>query len=109
MSELRAGGVALIIRSLDPSDVGKCVTLISVIDAGEDFVSPSGLKCHSGKSKSSWLVTGDICAEAREPHRHPKCDFYGWGLYEADRLMPIDGEDFSDEDIYEKDIERSGT
>lgn len=106
MAELRAGGMALIIRSTEPSDVGKCVTLVSLIEPEMDFVSPSNIQCTSGKTTSSWLVVGDVYAEAKEPYDLPKSDLYGWGLYKVNSLLPIDGEDFSDEDIYEKDIER---
>lgn len=86
MAKLRAGGLAIIIRSRFPENVGKTVRLIKF----------TGFDEHLGGdawelTALSWLTgtlhpikPGDLCT--------------GRGK----NLMPIDGDDFSNEDEHQK-------
>ena len=86
MAGLRAGGLALIIKSRTPADVGKVVTTERVLINGERFIAPDGTGCWWRHGDGCWLVTGDIKPEN-------DCPYYGWAAYSASNLMPIDDGD----------------
>lgn len=83
MSELRAGGLALVFGLIkDAHENGKSATLISKCD-----VQDSEEKC--------WKVEGDFIAKNGEA---------GVGYFWSRNLMPIDGENFSHEDERQKEL-----
>jgi len=85
MAELRAGGLAMIIRSQFPENVGKTVSLIKFLGEGE------------WKLTALSNLTGTIC-----PVRAgDSCT----GM--SQNLMPIDGDDFSNEDEHQKEREHA--
>lgn len=85
MAELRAGGLAIIIRSRFPENVGKTVILIKFMGEGEwELTALSDLK-----GTLYPVRAGDSCV----------------GL--SQNLMPIDGDDFSNEDERKKEREHA--
>ncbi|HFE8995024.1 TPA: hypothetical protein ACGATL_000259 [Raoultella ornithinolytica] len=85
MAELRAGGLALIIRSPFDENVGKTVSLIKFMGGGEwELTALSDLK-----GALYPVRAGDSCV----------------GL--GQNLMPIDGDDFSNEDERQKELEHA--
>ncbi|EPG3492488.1 hypothetical protein MDW84_002494 [Klebsiella pneumoniae] len=91
MAELRAGGLAIIIRSRFPENVGKTVRLIKLIGFDESLGGyeweVSALSELTGALYPAKV--GDICV----------------GLDK--NLMPIDGDDFSNEDQLQKEREHA--
>lgn len=104
MSELRAGGLALIIDSVDLDEVGKCVTTISLIPAGGRFTSPHGRQTNNCADFAAWFVTGDVNAHLGDGVSIWHTARMGWSLYPPQYLIPIDGEDFSHEDERQKEL-----
>ncbi|WP_233979579.1 hypothetical protein [Pectobacterium versatile] len=102
MAELRAGGLALIVESINPEDVGKCVTTISLIPAHGSFTSPHGRPTNNNADFAAWFVTGDV--KALMGKGSPVWAGRGWSLYPPQYLMPIDGDDFTHEDEREKEL-----
>ncbi|HHS9692468.1 TPA: hypothetical protein ACTW9J_002769 [Klebsiella michiganensis] len=100
MAELRAGGMALIIDSATPEEVGRCVSLIKLIPVRGSFTSPQGRPTNNAGENPAWLVTGDV--KARLGGDSPIWAGNGWALYPSQYLMPIDGDDFSNEDEHKK-------
>lgn len=91
MAELRAGGMALIINSPFPENVGKAVRLVKFMGFDESL---SGyvwkLTALSELTGTLYPVkAGDLCT----------------GL--SKNLMPIDGYDFSNEDEHQKEREHA--
>ncbi|MDM3050921.1 hypothetical protein OGV87_09965 [Citrobacter sp. CK183] len=87
MAQLRAGGLALIIKSQFPENVGKTVRLIKFTGFDETLGGDTW-----ELTALSWL-TGTL---------HPvKVGGLCIGL--SKNLMPIDGDDFSNEDEYQKE------
>lgn len=93
MAELRAGGLAIIIRSLFPENVGKVVKLGAF--AGE-INHPDGHGIYWRIEAISGL-TGTL--------GRIESGFNGLAL--AKNLMPIDGDDFSNEDERQRERERA--
>lgn len=88
--ELKAGSLALIVKSEATEDVGKCVTLVKLVSPGQTFVAPDGIECYfRNEFEKSWVVIGDIYAG----EFNGKKVFYGWAIYPPERLLPIDGDD----------------
>lgn len=86
MAELRAGGLALVIKSTDPDQVGKVVTLIQLVSPG-DFLF--NRKRYVSKATGPvWLCE--------------KPDAYV--THYPSQLMPIDGDDFQHEDERKKEL-----
>lgn len=97
MSELRAGGLAIVLPCLSgeceiPSEwAGTCVKLIRFVKAGEGIFD---------------------CPEVNEGRPFKHSNFSVWvvengslrGTVTAKYLMPIDGEDFSHEDERQKEL-----
>ncbi|TCW07095.1 hypothetical protein EDF73_113157 [Raoultella sp. BIGb0138] len=89
MAELRAGGLALVINSTKPEQVGMVVTLLKLVYPGRFTLN--------GK---------EYCAKANSPVwlcEKPEAyvTYYPW------QLMPIDGDDFSNEDEHQKEREHA--
>lgn len=85
--ELKAGGLALVIRSTDLHEVGRTVTLMRLVHPGEEFTAPGGIPCRwRADNPASWLVTGEV--QSNMPTGQV---FYGWSVFPPTHLMPIDG------------------
>ena len=105
MAELRAGGLAIIIDSIAPEDIGKCVQTVSLIPPLGRFNSPQGRPTINSSEIASWLITGEVTAKLGE--ESPAWAGKGWALYPPQYLMPIDGDDFSNEDQHQKEREHA--
>ncbi|WP_312423661.1 hypothetical protein [Kosakonia cowanii] len=101
MRELKSGCLALIIDSNKQSDIGKCVTTVELVAARGSFKSPHGRQTVNCSDCACWLVTGDVKSEMGK--ESPVWSGNGWSLYPPQYLMPIDGDDFSDELISDKE------
>ncbi|MBZ6546888.1 MULTISPECIES: hypothetical protein [Klebsiella] len=102
MAELRAGGMALVIASGNKNEIGKSVTLIRKVLSGEFHQFPNGssyaMKTNTGQSM--WVVSGDVSIYTSKPSG-------GMSIFPSSHLMPIDGDDFSNEDQHQKDREHA--
>ena len=107
MSELRVGGLAIIIQSSIEHEVGKVVTCLELISPGMPFVPPQ-TNAHTfqwpDNYPTAWMVSGDIQSECQWQRRMGTFLVNGWGIYTSDQLMPIDGEDFSHEGERQKEL-----
>lgn len=93
MAELRAGGVAIIIRSRFPENVGKTVNLVRFL----------GEVHHCLGYGIYWEV--EALAVLAGTRRRVKPGSIG--MAQSKNLMPIDGDDFSDEDEHQKEREHA--
>ncbi|SXD48205.1 Uncharacterised protein [Klebsiella quasivariicola] len=91
MAELRAGGLAIIIRSHFPENVGKVVKLVACVG---EMNSPFGCGVY-------WEI--EAMSEIKGTLWRVKPGLNGLAL--AKNLMPIDGDDFSNEDQRQKERE----
>lgn len=105
MAELRAGGLALIIDSATPEEIGRCVLTVNLIPVHGSFTSPHGRPSNNGGDIPAWLVTGNVVAKLGK--ESPLWAGKGWALYPPQYLMPIDGDDFSNEDEHQKEREHA--
>ncbi|HHS9552222.1 TPA: hypothetical protein ACTXCE_003326 [Raoultella planticola] len=105
MSELRAGGMALIIDSATPEEIGRCISLVKLIPVRGSFTSPQGRPSNNAGEIPAWLVTGNV--EAKLGKGAPLWAGKGWALYPPQYLIPIDGDDFSNEDERQKERENA--
>lgn len=97
--ELKAGGLALVISSTDASDIGKCVTLVHIVQPGQLFTSPQGHHCRwLEKYGPAWVVIGDVIQTI-----NGKVVMKGWACFEPRSLLPIDGDDHQERDRMDKD------
>ncbi|MFU2170481.1 hypothetical protein [Klebsiella grimontii] len=93
MAESRAGGLAIIIRSRFPENVGKVVKLVACVG---EINHPLGrgvyweLEDMSELAGTLWRVKSGST-----------------GMAQAKSLMPIDGDDFSNEDQRQKEREHA--
>lgn len=62
MSELKPGGLAILIKAHIPSDVGHCVTTVGIVDPGECIDTPIGT-LQNWTSIPVWYITGDVRSE----------------------------------------------
>lgn len=84
--ELKAGGLALVIKSTDAHEVGRAVTLLRLIEPGETFTAPDGTLCRwRPENPASWLVAGEV--QSNMPSGEV---FHGWAVFPPTHLMPID-------------------
>ncbi|EPM0664036.1 TPA: hypothetical protein MAB38_004721 [Klebsiella pneumoniae] len=93
MAELRAGGLAIIIRSRFPENVGKVVKLVTCVGKINYDLNPEiywEVEALSELSGTLWRA---------KPGSN--------GLALAKNLMPIDGDDFSNEDQHQKEREHA--
>ncbi|WP_432782145.1 hypothetical protein [Klebsiella michiganensis] len=97
MAELRAGGMALVIASGNKNEIGKSVTLIRKVLSGEfhQFPNGSSYAMNTNTGQSMWVVSGDVSIYTSKPSG-------GMSIFPSSHLMPIDGDDFSDEDEHQK-------
>ncbi len=101
MAELRAGGLALVLASGNQNEVGKTVTLVRVVSSGEYLKFPDGCEYTMIETgQQIWVVLGDVSIYKREPSG-------GMSIFPAKSLMPIDGDDFSNEDERLKEWEHA--
>lgn len=93
MSELRAGGLAIIVMSVSHENLGKVVTLIEFIGSVDKGVHKSRNDIWRIRAANSLLrgFKGEVL-----PGEIARCP----GAW----LMPIDGEDFSHEDERQKEL-----
>lgn len=96
MSELRVGGLALIIQSRIPENIGVTVRLLKNLGVVSGVIE--------NKEFEAWHVESTSCVKLR--------GYLPGGLVidtkevncPAKWLMPIDGEDFSHEDEHQKEL-----
>ena len=101
MAELSAGGMALIIDSATSEEIGRGVQAVSLIPVRDSFTSPHGRPSNNGGDIPAWLVTGNVVAKLGK--ESPQGAGNGWALYPPQYLMPIDGDDFSNEGERQKE------
>ena len=100
--ELKAGGLALVVKSTDAEDVGKAVTLVQLIQPGECFMAPNGDYCRNRpENQPGWLVLGDVICRS-----HGAYIATGWAIFPPANLLPIDGDDHQERDQLAKDKPR---
>ncbi|EPH1720592.1 hypothetical protein P2116_004662 [Klebsiella quasipneumoniae] len=101
MAELRAGGLALVLASENQNEVGKTVTLVRVVSSGEYHKFPDGIRYTMiGPGQQIWVVSGDVSIYTNKPSG-------GMSIFPSKSLMPIDGDDFSNEDQRQKEREHA--
>lgn len=93
MAELRAGGLAIIIRSRFPENVGKTVRLVRFI--GEVHQS------------TGYGIYWEVIALAGLAGTRKRVKPGSAGMVQSKNLMPIDGDDFSNEDERQKEWEHA--
>lgn len=97
--ELKAGGLALVVKSTDAHEVGRAVTLLQKVTSDDEFTAPDGTVCRWPRGRpDSWLVDGDV--QCNMPGGSV---FYGWAVFPPSHLMPIDGDDHQERDQLAKD------
>ncbi|HEC2625672.1 TPA: hypothetical protein R2K43_000829 [Raoultella planticola] len=101
MAELRAGGLVLVIASGNQNEVGKTVTLVRVVSSGEYHKFPDGSSYTMMElGQQLWVVSGDVSVYTSKPSG-------GMSIFPSSHLMPIDGDDFSNEDEHQKEREHA--
>ena len=101
MAELKAGGLAIIIRShASPCDLGKTVTLVKLLRPG-DIYDPedNGELYRHADNINAWLVRGDCTLMC-----NGEAVKIGFALYSTRALLPIDGDDFQHENERKKEL-----
>lgn len=98
MAKLREGGLAIIIGG-NPETIGVVVTTLRIVNPGEIIVTPRGQRFSNGGSQR-WLIH----SEALSITLPDGVTIDDYCLHFAHLLMPIDGEDFSDEDDRKKEL-----
>ncbi|MDQ6511981.1 hypothetical protein QQO22_06920 [Klebsiella pneumoniae] len=93
MAELRAGGLAIIIRSRFPENVGKTVRLVRFI--GEVHQS------------TGYGIYWEVIALAGLAGTRKRVKPGSAGMAQSKNLMPIDGDDFSNEGERQKEREHA--
>lgn len=98
MSELRAGRMALVYGLKNQSELnGRCVQLLFMVSHGDIYKSPvSEKKWQHGADSPAWIGSGDVYTSEKEE--------FGYGVFRPCNLIPIDGEDFSNEDERQKEL-----
>ena len=87
--ELKAGGLALVVRSTDLPEVGRVVTLLRLVNPGDEFTAPDGHFCRwRACNPAAWLVAGEV--QSNMPGGQV---FYGWAVFPPTHLMPLDGDE----------------
>ena len=89
------------LASGNQNEVGKTVTLVRVVSSGEYLKFPDGCRCTMiDPRRQIWVVSGDVSIYKRKPSG-------GMPIFPAKSLMPIDGDDFSNEDERLKEREHA--
>lgn len=98
MAELKAGCKALVIGGFYRVNDGRAVDVIEFIPNGKPFEFEGQMYVDKPPRGDAWLIVGDlICqlnGDAQRMH---------FALIPGEYLMPIDGDDFSDELISDKE------
>lgn len=97
--ELKAGGLALIVSSTIPEEIGRCVTLSKLVQPQSRFITPDGDAGRWSYSHAAWLVVGNVSTDSRSGGHQRN----GWAMYYPSSLMPIDGDDHQERDQLAKD------
>ncbi|CAH5526247.1 hypothetical protein [Klebsiella oxytoca] len=101
MAELRAGGLAIFVAG--PSEtIGLVVITERFVSSGEMVVLPSGRRFRNSGS-SRWLVHSDRIVVTLSDGSN----LNDYALVFQHWLMPIDGDDFSNEDEHQKEREHA--
>lgn len=98
MSELRAGGLAILIKTYYPGNAGKSVTTEFIVRSMEFVDTPSGEVFTNHSGRDCWYITGDVWTELNG------VTVSGFAFAHPEQLMPIDGDDFSHEDERQKEL-----
>ncbi|MBN4863297.1 MULTISPECIES: hypothetical protein [Providencia] len=85
MARYEAGKLALVISSLNPSEIGRCVTLTRRLYDGEYFMAPDGseYRCDNATATRQWLVSGDVSI-------YLGSQFSGVSVFAESELMLLD-------------------
>lgn len=81
---IKPGGLALVLKSHFPENVGKCVTTERLIQPKEQFPGPDGKPIANWTSYPAWYITGAV-----------KMEFFsgrvveGYCLIHPEHLLPI--------------------
>lgn len=98
MSELKAGGLAMVVGG-NPELFGMEVRTVRLVMPGEVANGPDGRKARN-VVRPKWMCTDSRIIT-------PLADgssLDGWGFFWINHLMPIDGEDFCNEDERKKEL-----
>nr|DAL44222.1 MAG TPA_asm: hypothetical protein [Caudoviricetes sp.] len=108
MAELRAGGLALIIKSISSKEDGRVVTCVEKIYPGGTYSDPkNGQSFQWEENQPAWIVTGDVAIYISSIGSEEIRPDHGWSIYLPNQLMPIDGDDFSNEAERQKEREHA--
>lgn len=96
MNELIPGGLAIVLKALIGSNIGKCVTTERILAPGEEIDTPDGAKLQNWTKRPMWYITGNI-----------KTEFFsgrigvGYGIAPAAHLLPINPETVDEKEAEE--------
>lgn len=96
MSELRAGGLAIIIKSRIPENIGVTVRLVKYLGIVKGILDGIELEAWNVEPASGGEIKGIFPGGLVAKWPSVNCP--------ANWLMPIDGEDFSHEDERQKEL-----
>lgn len=88
MAKYEAGKLALVISSLNLSEIGRCVTLTRRLHDSEYFKAPDGseYRCDNATETYQWLVSGDVSI-------YLDGKFSGMSVFSESELMLLDDSD----------------
>ncbi|MBP2156885.1 hypothetical protein [Erwinia rhapontici] len=98
MAELKAGGLAILIKTYVPENTGKSVTTEFMVQHMESLGTPSGEVFTNYSGRACWYITGDVWTELNG------VTVTGFAFAHPEQLMPIDGDDFQGEDERRKEL-----
>lgn len=98
MAELKAGGLAILIKTFVPENAGKSVTTEFMVQHMESLDTPSGEVFTNYSGRACWYITGDVWTELNG------VTVTGFAFAHPEQLMPIDGDDFQHEDERQKEL-----
>ncbi|ELY4033976.1 hypothetical protein SMY43_002100 [Cronobacter sakazakii] len=100
MSELKPGGIALVIGGHKNTVlIGRTVELVNLV-AAESWVRIPGQPLFFNEEAARWLIS----KPGLNTSLSNGATVQGYGLIFSTHLMPIDGEDFSKEDERQKEL-----
>ncbi|HDV9412950.1 TPA: hypothetical protein RKV49_002422 [Raoultella ornithinolytica] len=104
MAELHAGCQAMIIGGFYRTNDGKSVLVVGFVPNGSRFTWNGDVYAEPVPMGDAWLISGDLIVLDGDTGEAKRLDF---GLIPAQYLMPIDGDDFSNEDEHQKEREHA--
>ncbi|END3402340.1 hypothetical protein NGC52_02675 [Klebsiella michiganensis] len=104
MAELRAGCQAMIIGGFYRTNDGKSVLVVGFVPNGSQFTWNGEVYAEPVPMGDAWLISGDLIARDGATREVKRLDF---ALMPGKYLIPIDGDDFSNEDQYQKGLEHA--